>query len=52
MSLATSILVLTYALSPDWTEKFSGPPPSDSGYYVLAQSGPRTLSKGQAEAVF
>ncbi|HYL83346.1 MAG TPA: hypothetical protein VE263_03855 [Candidatus Angelobacter sp.] len=31
---------LTYALSPDWTEKYSGPPPSDSGYYVLAQIRP------------
>ena len=28
---------LTYPVSPDWTEKYSGPPPSDSGYYVLAQ---------------
>ena len=28
---------LTYPLSPGWTEKYSGPPPSDSGYYVLAQ---------------
>jgi hypothetical protein len=28
---------LTYALTPDWTEKYSGPPPSDSGHYVLAQ---------------
>jgi len=23
---------LAYPLSPDWTEKYSGPPPSDSGY--------------------
>jgi hypothetical protein len=29
-----------YPLSPDWTEKYSGPPPSDSGYYVLAQIRP------------
>jgi hypothetical protein len=28
---------LAYPLSPDWTEKYSGPPPSDSGYYVLSQ---------------
>lgn len=27
---------ITYPLSPDWVEKYSGPPPSDSGYYVLA----------------
>src|SRR5258708_8629701 len=31
---------LTYVLSPDWSEKYSGPPPSDSGYYVLAQIMP------------
>jgi hypothetical protein len=28
---------LTYRLSPKWVEGYSGPPPSDSGYYVLAQ---------------
>ena len=32
---------LAYPLSPDWTEKYSGPPPSDSGYYVLAQIEPK-----------
>src|SRR5467141_2209045 len=37
---------LTYALSPDWIEKYSGPPPSDSGYYVLAQIRPANTSKG------
>jgi hypothetical protein len=37
---------LTYALSPDWTEKYSGPPPSDSGYYVLAQIRPADTFKG------
>jgi hypothetical protein len=37
---------LTYALSPDWTEKYSGPPPSDSGYYVLAQIRPAGASTG------
>src|SRR5216683_3220502 len=37
---------LTYALSPDWIEKFSGPPPSDSGYYVLAQIRPADTFKG------
>jgi len=35
----------TYALSPDWVEKFSGPPPSDSGYYVLAQIRPAETFK-------
>jgi len=37
---------LTYPLSSDWTEKFSGPPPSDSGYYVLAQIRPSDTYKG------
>src|SRR4029077_13021181 len=37
---------LTYALAPDWTEKYSGPPPSDSGYYVLAQLRPADTFKG------
>jgi hypothetical protein len=37
---------LTYALSPDWIEKYSGPPPSDSGYYVLAQIRPADTFKG------
>ena len=37
---------LTYVLSPDWTEKYVGPPPSDSGYYALAQIGPAETSKG------
>jgi hypothetical protein len=31
---------ITYGLPRDWTEKYSGPPPSDSGYYVLAQIQP------------
>lgn len=31
---------LTYALPADWIEKYTGPPPSDSGYYVLAQIRP------------
>lgn len=37
---------LTYGLSPGWTEKYSGPPPSDSGYYVLAQIRPADTFKG------
>src|SRR6267143_509033 len=37
---------LTYTLSPDWTEKYTGPPPSDSGYYVLAQIRPADTFKG------
>jgi len=39
-------LSMTYPLAPDWTEKYSGPPPSDSGYYVLAQIRPADTLKG------
>jgi hypothetical protein len=37
---------VTYPLSPDWIEKYTGPPPSDSGYYVLAQIRPAETFKG------
>ncbi|MGA8437036.1 MAG: hypothetical protein WB762_32975 [Candidatus Sulfotelmatobacter sp.] len=31
---------MTYPLPPDWAEKYKGPPPSDTGRYVLAQISP------------
>lgn len=31
---------VTYPLPPGWSQKYYGPPPSDSGYYVLAQLRP------------
>jgi hypothetical protein len=37
---------MTYALPPDWEEKYKGPPPSDSGRYVLAQLRPVDTFKG------
>jgi hypothetical protein len=37
---------MTYALPKDWTEKYKGPPPSDSGRYVLAQIRPADTFKG------
>jgi len=37
---------LAYPFSPDWTEKYTGPPPSDGGYYVLAQIRPADTFKG------
>jgi hypothetical protein len=37
---------LTYTLPPDWEEKYKGPPPSDSGRYVLAQLRPVDTFKG------
>ncbi|MDB6011651.1 MAG: hypothetical protein JWL65_3901 [Gammaproteobacteria bacterium] len=39
---------LTYTLSRDWIKKYDGPPPSDSGYYVLALLQPADTLKGAA----
>jgi hypothetical protein len=37
---------MTYPLPTDWEEKYKGPPPSDTGRYVLAQISPgETYSK-------
>ncbi len=35
---------LTYPLPAGWIQKYEGPPPSDSGYYVLAQLSARESS--------
>jgi hypothetical protein len=39
---------MTYPLPPDWEEKYKGPPPSDTGRYVLAQLSPADSFKGPA----
>jgi len=39
---------MTYPVPSDWREKFKGPPPSDSGRYVLAQITPGETFKGAA----
>jgi len=39
---------ITWALPPDWTEKYKGPPPSDSGRYVLAEIATAETFKGPA----
>jgi hypothetical protein len=39
---------MTYALPKDWTEKYEGPPPSESGRYVLAQIMPSDTFKEPA----
>ncbi len=39
---------LSYPLPGEWFQKFSGPPPSDSGRYVLAQLRPTDAFKGPA----
>jgi hypothetical protein len=40
-------LGLTLALPAGWIQKYEGPPPSDSGYYVLAQLRPADPNPGQ-----
>jgi hypothetical protein len=37
---------MSYALPPNWTEKYTGPPPSDTGFYVLAQLSPASTFQG------
>jgi hypothetical protein len=39
---------ITYPLPKDWIEKYTGPPPSESGRYVLAQISPSDTFKGPA----
>ena len=39
---------MTYAIPPGWTEKYKGPPPSDTGRYVLADFSPADTFKGPA----
>jgi hypothetical protein len=39
---------MTYGLPSDWIEKYKGPPPSDSGRYVLLQLKPGDTFKGPA----
>ena len=41
---------MAFTLPPNWTEKYRGPPPSDTGLYVLAQLSPADAFKGFARA--
>jgi hypothetical protein len=41
---------LSYPLPADWFQRFQGPPPSDSGRYVLAQILPADTYKGPSRA--
>jgi hypothetical protein len=43
---ANAYFGLTYSLPAGWTQKYEGPPPSDSGYYVLAQIAPSAAADG------
>ncbi|MGA7217295.1 MAG: hypothetical protein WBX38_03220 [Candidatus Sulfotelmatobacter sp.] len=41
---------MSYPLPQGWEEKYKGPPPSDTGRYVLAQLRPNDAFKGSARA--
>jgi len=41
---------MTYSLLPDWTQRYTGPPPSDTGRYVLALISPADTYKGATRA--
>jgi hypothetical protein len=40
---------ITYSLPPDWIQKFTPPPPSETGSYVLAQISRTDTYKGEAK---
>lgn len=41
---------MAWPLPAEWSENYSGPPPSDSGLYVLALAGPSPKFKGTSRA--
>jgi hypothetical protein len=43
---ANTYFGLTYSLPAGWMQKYEGPPPSDNGYYVLAQIAPPPTPDG------
>jgi hypothetical protein len=47
-ALSNPYFGMTYTLPADWAEKYKGPPPSDTGRYVLAQISPTETFKGPA----
>lgn len=47
-TLSNPYFGMRYSLPADWVETYKGPPPSDSGRYVLAQLGPAETFKGPA----
>lgn len=47
-ALSNPYFGMTYTLPADWTEKYKGPPPSETGRYVLAQISPAETFKGPA----
>lgn len=41
---------LEYAFGADWAQRYEGPPPSESGYYVLAQIEPRNPARSSGQS--
>ena len=41
---------ISYTLPQGWSQEFEGPPPSETGRYVLAQIGPPSTEDGPASA--
>ena len=41
---------LEYTIGADWTQRYEGPPPSDSGYYVLAQIESRNPARSSGQS--
>ena len=42
---------MSYEIPGDWTELYKGPPPSDTGRYVLAQLSPAETFKGSSRGI-
>jgi hypothetical protein len=40
----------SYHAAPNWIERYQGPPPSDRGYYVLAQLAPALPARSGADS--
>jgi hypothetical protein len=47
--LSNKYFGITFSLPAGWTQKYMGPPPSESGRYVLAQIGPSNNSRGESQ---
>lgn len=41
---------LQYAFGAAWTQRYEGPPPSEGGYYVLAQIEPQSPDSGSGQS--
>ncbi len=49
-SFSDPYFAISYALPADWIQEYEGPPPSETGRYVLAQVGPPQTKEGPDSA--